>query len=95
MEIKEISDDTDKQELTIHMDLYRQTLEGVYFSHHCVPHSLAGKFPTLFNMGFPQNEVLPKLWQLLRSPEPKVTPGGLSDIRNAAFQPDTLPREDP
>lgn len=79
---------------SIHIDLQRQTFEGVYFSHHCVPHSLAVIFPTVFNTGSPQSEALPSLWELLRSPEPQVIPGGL-DIRNTAFQPDILPREDP
>lgn len=81
--------------LTIHMDLYRQTLEGVYFPHHCAPLSLAVIFPTVGNFSLPQKEVLIRLWQLLRSPEPKVTPGRLVDIRNAAFHPNILPREDP
>ena len=91
---KQICNDTDKQDLTIHVDLYRQTFTGVYVSHCWVPHSLAVIVPTLFNMGSPQQEVLPLLWELLRPPEPQVIPGG-PDIRNAAFQPNTLPREDP
>lgn len=90
--VKEISND--KQDLTIHVDLNRQTLEGLYVSHHRVPHSLAVKFSTLFNCEFPENKVFPKLRELLRSPEPQVIPGG-PGVRNAAFQPDILPRKDP
>lgn len=86
---------TDKSGLTIHVYLHRQTFEGVYVSHRCVPHSLAVKFSTFFNTGFPQSEAVHILWELLRSPEPSESPGGPVASRNAASQSDTLPREDP
>lgn len=52
MEPMGINSDID---LTIHKDLHRQTLDGVYLSHHCVSHSLAVKFATVDNSGSPYN----------------------------------------
>ncbi len=92
--IKDASKDNDKRALTLHIDLYRQTLKCLNVSHHCVPHSLTVILPTVFNVGFPQSEELTTMWELLRSLEPQVTPVGFV-VWNAAFQPDTLVREDP
>lgn len=56
---------------------------------------MAAILPTVSNMGLLKNQVLPKLWKLLRPPEPIIIPDGHAGVTDAAFQPDALPREDP
>lgn len=92
MELKYISCDVD---LTVHKDLHRQTLECVYVPHRWVPHSLAGKLPSIVNSGSPKNKGLSALMQLLRSLKPLVAPVGHVGIRYAASELHTFPREDP
>lgn len=81
--------------LTIHFNLHRYTLQSSYDSYHGLSCTLTRKFSTRFYICIPQLEVLPGLWQLLRTPEPLDTPVGPMDIGNAASEVQTLPSEDP
>lgn len=75
--------------LTVNNDLKGLTFLALY---RRPPHSLAVIRTSVSKLGFPNKQVLPRLWELLGSLEPKKTPGGL--VRDGALQPDVVPRED-